>query len=90
VEPLPQFAQGRPFGTAADLREEIIREGEAFQRRTRFEEAVQLVRNITELDHLCHVKNIHACFPHVKSNMMGRVVYLHAVDKYRRLTHHPS
>jgi hypothetical protein len=58
---------GRPLGSAADLGEEILRQGETFQRSARFEEAVKLVGDIAELDHLSHAENIYTCVAHVKS-----------------------
>jgi hypothetical protein len=82
VEPRLQFMQGRPFGTAADLGEEILRERHTFQRSARFEEAVKLVWYIAELDHLGHVENIHACVSHVKAAQnLCWVVYCSLADK---------
>ena len=52
MEPLTQFAQGGPFGATADLGQEILREGQAFQGRARFEKAVSDVSETAALPFL--------------------------------------
>jgi hypothetical protein len=62
-----QLMQGRPFGTAANLGKEILRERQTFQCSADFEKAVKLVRDIADLDHLSHVEKIQACVAHVNT-----------------------
>jgi len=60
-DPLSQFRNSRSFCNAPDLSQEIVGQGQAFEGRTGFQLAVQIVRNVSELDHLGHVTRIAAC-----------------------------
>ena len=51
VKPLSQFAQGRPFGRALHFPQQEIGEGHPFQRCLRLEPAMEVVRDVSDLDH---------------------------------------
>jgi hypothetical protein len=50
-KPLPEFIQSGPVEGVAQLAEQVIREGHAFEGGTRFELAMQVGRNIPDLNH---------------------------------------
>src|SRR5579862_7014090 len=65
-KPLPDFTQTRAVEGMSQLAEQVVREGHTFQRRTRFEFAMQIRRNIPNLNHHWHAMSILACGTHLK------------------------
>ena len=55
-EPSRDFGIRRPFRNLAGLARQIIGQGHAFRRCTRFEFAMQVVWHVAELDHLGHME----------------------------------
>jgi len=53
-KPLPGFIKSRPFNGVAEFAEQVVRERDAFERRSRFELAMQIVRYVADLKHDWH------------------------------------
>jgi len=67
----------------AQLAEQVVGEGHAFQRRTRFELAMQVGRYIADLNHDRHALSILTCGEHV--NAFGeRVVSAEGMQNWQR------
>jgi hypothetical protein len=66
-KPLADFIESRAVEDVAQLAEQIVREGHAFERRTCLELAMQVGRYIPDLNHNWHVISILACRTHVKA-----------------------
>jgi hypothetical protein len=65
-EAFAHFIKGWAVERVAQLAEQVIGEGHAFQRRTRLEFAMQVGRYIPDLNHDRHVISNLACVAHVK------------------------
>ncbi len=56
-----KFTHGRPLGATPDLSKEIIGERHPFEGSSGLQFAVKCVGDVSNLDHLRHVYNIHLC-----------------------------
>ena len=67
MKPLAEFLHRGTFSRASDFTQQVVGEGQAHQRGSRLERTVQVVRYVSELNHLRHAKNLLACFAHVNA-----------------------
>jgi hypothetical protein len=64
-QPLPDFIKSRAVQRVAQLAEQVVREGHAFEGRTRLKLAMQIGGYIPDLNHNWHAISMLTCRTHV-------------------------
>ncbi len=64
-EATAQFRNGRTFGDLPDLPQHVVGQRHSGMSGPGLQLAVELVGNVTDLNHRRHVANLHACDAHV-------------------------
>jgi hypothetical protein len=63
-----QLDDRRPLCNIADFAQKVIGQRHADEGSSRLQLAMQVVRNVAQLDHHWHVPSIQACVEHIKAD----------------------